>query len=217
MGKVIHMNKQAYERVVGSVLSKKAGVTSDILLGAVGGAPLGALEFVAPGLGNAASTVVGNAGGIAGASTPAGDIKDLDKNPALSLIPGVAAYRLQQRVQAAAKKYGDKSPRARTFSTMYGPATSTLLTALLGAGIGAGVGAFTGKPGAGALIGGGTGAGVASLANLLGTIGAGIMPRRTDEEQKATSGDTQKILNYTVPGVAAYDAWKTLGKSRDIK
>lgn len=208
MGKVIHMNKQAYERVVGSVLSKQAGAGKEVAWQLLGNVAM-------PGVNQIGNTAGSIAGLFQNAPTKE-ELKEMNKDSRPAFLPGVGGNRLVQRRKAVAKMFGDKSPNARVLSQGLGPATSMLMSTLLGAGIGAGVGAFTGEPEAGALIGGGTGAGVASLANLLGTIGAGLSTTRTDKDQEATSGAGQKILNYTVPGVAAYDYFKTLGKSSNI-
>ena len=216
------MDKKMYENVVGCVLQKQAGATADVIGSIVGGLPTMLIgNSIAPGAGRVLGTAVGRGAGLIGAANPASpeDVKKFNDTPALSFIPGVGYYRISQRVQGTAKKYGDKAPRARALSTELGPVTSTLLSTLIGSGIGATTSLITGEPKdiiRGGIAGGLTGATAASIANLIGALSAGITPRRTDKEQKDSGRVSQKVMNYLVPGVATYDKFKTLGKSNEL-
>lgn len=195
-----------------AALNKKAGPYSDIAYGMIPGAALGA---IAPGLADAVSI----GGAIHGAVQPTPTEEEeakLDKEPLLSMAPGVAASRVMRRLKR--QNRADNGSQRHTWAQQFGPLTSTLLAAGAGAGIGAGAGALAGagqRPeaaGTGALIGAGIGAGGSLAAHLLGAGLAGLTPTRTRAEQRAYA-NSDAAGEWLVPGLATYNAYKSYGRS----
>jgi hypothetical protein len=195
-----------------AALSKKAGPYSDIAYGAIPGAALGAIS---PALAQAVSL----GGTIHGAVQPTpteAEEAQLDKEPLLSMAPGVAASRVMRRLKR--QNRADDGSQRHTWAQQFGPLTSTLLAAGAGAGIGAGAGALAGagqRPeaaGTGALIGAGIGAGGSLAAHLLGAGLAGLTPTRTRAEQRAYA-NSDAAGEWIVPGLAAYNVYKSYGRS----
>ena len=183
---------------------------------------LGSVICLGSGLAGSAAVGVGSTAG--GLDTPATEEaeKEWDKTPGKNWIPGVGTYRLARRQRR--QLVDDKGDAPHAISQSFGPFTSTLAALLaggavggtVGAGIGAGVngadGAVAGG-GAGAAIGAGTLGGLALLANLAGgPIAAAITKRRTKEQQKAYA-NSGTAKEYLIPGVAPYNAWKSLGRT----
>lgn len=140
----------------------------------------------------------------------------MNDSEALALVPGVAAYRNMRRVKRQTE--ADDGTHSRLWSQLIGPTTSTALTT----GIGAAIGHAVDKED-GALLGGLAGLGTAGVANVLAGIIAAIRRRRTPEEQRAyaNSGIGTGAAEYLVPGVAAYNHFKTvgaaMGKDKELK
>lgn len=135
-----------------------------------------------------------------------------------ALIPGVGSYRAGKRIKTQVlrelrdiekdKKNNGARPVAHAVAEHLGPTTSILASTLAGAGIGAGLG---GRGGAG--TGAAVGAGAGALATLIGSIAAAIKRRRTKQEQ--IDSDKKSVLaKYLIPGTAAYDLYKRVGRSQ---
>lgn len=213
-------NKQAVQTKVASivdgVLTKSAAQTKQA-------GPRGeiASTMLWPLLPYAGTAAVGIGSAAGGLDTPATEEaeKEWDKTPSKNWIPGVGTYRLARRQRR--QLIDDKGNAPHAISQGFGPFTSTLASMLAGAGLGAGVGGSLapqlGEPGTwgaatgagvGSLVGGGAGL----LANLIGAGTAAFTPRRTKEQQKAYA-NSGTLKEYLVPGVASYNAWKSLGRT----
>ena len=216
-------NKQAVQTkvasIVGGVLTKAAAQTKQA-------GPRGeiASTLLWPLLPYAGTTAVGIGSAAGGLDTPATEEaeKEWDKTPGKNWIPGVGTYRLARRQRR--QLVDDKGNAPHAISQGFGPFTSTLASllagsaagGLIGGGIGAGLsgsdGALAGG-GAGAGAGAAVGGGAALLANLLGgPLAAAFTKRRTKEQQKAYA-NSGTLKEYLVPGVASYNAWKSLGRT----
>lgn len=185
--------------------SKEAGPIGDAA-GAIGWSML-------PG-GNLANAI-GGLHGLGAAVSPTAEA-DLDANGAAALLPGVGASRVRQRMRNQLTA-GDGSSH-RYWSTNIGQVTGNILPALVGGGVGALVGADVageGDRGLGAGIGAGVGAlGTIAGINLLAALTAAITKRRTKQEQaEAAASGGGVAADYLLPGVAAYNAWKSYGRS----
>jgi len=143
------------------------------------------------------------------------------KNVRWNTPDNTLAYNFARRKRGIAEEsIGQGAPPGVAYGALdaehLGPALSALLSTGIGEEVGRHIGKSKGNQLKGALIGGGAGFSVAAVANLLAAIHAGIMPRRTTEEQ--TKVDSSRLRNATkwmVPGFATYDDLKRLGKSRD--
>lgn len=140
------------------------------------------------------------------------------RNPetdAMSVIPGIAQYRLMQRY----RRVMDESNRRRAHGTanvvaeQLGAIPSVLVGGGLGAAAGGGIGALAGGrdgAGSGAIIGGMAGL---TLPVIIGGIVAGIRRKRTLGEQAAADTTGRAVAKYLVPGLGTYDSLKRLGAS----
>lgn len=161
------------------------------------------------------ANAIGGIHGLGAAVSPTAEA-DLDANGAAALLPGVGASRVRQRMRNQLTA-GDGSSH-RYWSTNIGQVTGNILPALIGGGAGALIGAGAadeGNRGMGAAIGGGVGAlGTVAGVNLLAALTAAVTRRRTKQEQaEAAASGGGVAADYLVPGVAAYNAWKSYGRS----
>lgn len=206
-------NKQAVQTKVASivdgVLKKKAAPVGEI----VSSTGYGFIPYV-----NNVNTIGGLSGLLSKPSTEEEEAK-WDEQNAYNLIPGVGSYRLNRRMKRQLKS--DKGGTPHYWSQGFGGLTSALLLAAAGAAGGAGIGAGLGKAtgtgvgegaGIGALAGGATGLGAAGIASIVGALRAAVDRRRTKEEQKAYA-NSPTTKEWLLPGVGAYNAWKTVGRS----
>lgn len=162
-----------------------------------------------PGIG--ALNLVGHAAGAIEGTQSEEEEKHTDKSPALSIIPGVGAYRTQRRLKRQMTDPETGSTK-HYWSSLGGNITSIAAPMLLGAAIGWGAGADRGSKedmaASGALIGGLGGA----LANgVAAPIAAFVTPRRSKDEQREASKSW--LANLLVPGVGSYNQWKALGRA----
>lgn len=142
------------------------------------------------------------------------DIKNYQKSKKLNLIPGVSAYRMAQRRKQLASRYTGGAGFQKPLSQSIGPFSSAILLALAGAGIGAGIGAIAdgGATGAktglgiGAAIGGGLGLGASSIGGL-----AALLTKTRDAKGQKKYEQGATAPNYIIPGMAAYNGYKSLG------
>lgn len=166
-------------------------------------------------------SAVNDVGGIAGmVSDPATEKEEAewDKKDLHNLLPAVGMYRINRRLKRQLKS--DKGGTPHYWSQGLGGITASLLAAGAGAGIGAGVGALGGSQSGRTADGAGFGAGIgalgglsaAAVANLVGAIKAAVDRRRTKEEQKAYA-NSPTTKEWLLPGVGAYNSWKTVGRS----
>ena len=145
------------------------------------------------------------------------------KGIGMSFLPGVSSFRRGNRIKTQVmrelaqiekdKKNKDARPVAHAIAEHIGPTTSLLTSAGIGAGLGALLAQskrdIPGVAGGGALAG----VGVAGVATLIGMLAAAIKRRRTKQEQiDADKGSL--LMKYLVPGTAAYDYHKRLGRSQ---
>lgn len=220
LGGVVALRKRAKANaVISGVLSKQAaqkkvaGPRSEI-----------ASTMLWPLLPYVGSGAVGVGSAAGSLDTPATEEaeKEWDKTPEKNWIPGVGAYRLTRRQRR--QLVDDKGNAPHAISQGFGPATSTLaallaggfaggtLGGLVGAGVNGGDGALAGAAG-GAGVGAASLGGLALLANIAGgPIAAAITKRRTKEQQKAYA-NSGTLKEYLIPGVAPYNAWKSLGRT----
>jgi len=185
-------------------LRKQAGPYGDALLGAL----VGQTPIVGP-----AANLGGFVAGLMKPTPTEEQENDMDKKLLYSLIPGVGAYREAQRMKRQTR--ADDGSQRHLIAQQLGPVTAALLPTGAGAGIGAGIGGmFGGASGAGigAVIGAGMGAGSSLAATLLAAALAAGRRTRTKEEQRAYA-NSDTAIEYFVPGVAAYNAWKSYGRS----
>lgn len=220
--RIKNANKQAVQTKVASivdgVLNKSA--TQIKQAGPRGEIASTLLWPLLPYAGTAAVGIGSTAGGLDTPATEEAE-KEWDKTPNKNWIPGVGTYRLARRQRR--QLIDDKGNAPHAISQSFGPATSILASmlaggaagSLLGGGVGAGVGgaggALDGAAG-GAGVGAAVGGGAALLATLLGSGAAAFTPRRTKEQQKAYA-NSGTLKEYLVPGVASYNAWKSLGRT----
>ena len=150
----------------------------------------------------------------------ASDEDNSQKDMWKSLIPGVGAYRMGNRLKTQIKreqrdidnnsKYQGASPLSHAISEALGTGTSSLAMAGIGAGLGA---LASNDKKKGTTIGALTGAGVSAAAILAASIAAAIKRRRTKEEQ--IEHDKGSILkNLLIPGVGTYNSYKRMGRSQ---
>lgn len=104
-----------------------------------------------------------------------------------------------------------------------GDLTNIASSLLAGAVIGAGVGALKSNVksrgvsvGVGALVGGAYGTIIGALSAAPGAALAAVTPTRTDEEQEKYERGSS-LMNYTVPGVASYNYWKSVGNAKSLE
>lgn len=212
------MDKHAYERLMGLTIGKTASYGQEFV-GAVG--PV-ALSSAVPGLLQVVSPVnmAGSLAGFADSADkdPEEALKKLNKSDMTSFVPGIADYRITRRMINTNKLYGSDQPRTREVLRALLGASSIALPTAASAGVGGLIGKATGGR-TGAIIGAGVGAGIGlastALAQIIGAVAAGITKRRTDDEQRKAIADGN--AKFLIPGYASYDAWKTLGKSMDVK
>ena len=213
-------NKQAVQTKVASIvdgvmMKKKAYVGDDIL---------SSILWSQVPVANIPNAI----GGIAGmVGDPASEEEEAryDKTPGRSFFPGVGANRAMKRHKR--QLVNDKGETPHFWSQSFGPATSTLLAGLAGAGLGAGVGGGLGAAlgfdgsrtrsagigaGMGAVTGAMTGLSTAGIAGLVAAIKAAVDRRRTKEEQKAYA-NSPTTKEWLIPGVGAYNSWKSLGRT----
>lgn len=194
------MNMDAIKKVAasGPVSDVLAGYPGNLLLSAIPGGPA-----VAP---------------IAYISGLMGNQDNSQKKVGPAFIPGVSNYRIGNRIKTQVvreleqikqdKKNEGARPVAHAVAEHLGSGTSMLIPLLAGTGIGAAVGKERG-----ALNGYIAGAGVGTAATLIGAIAAAIKRRRTAQEQiEADKGSL--LAKYLVPGRAAYDYYKRIGRSQ---
>lgn len=173
-------------------LAKRASTRSDVAGAIVG-------NLLPPGVG----AVVGGIGGTIGMlSDPPreSDIDDMDRSQGLSFIPGVGAYRLNQRVSKEVHDHGGN--KADLISMSLGPITSSALLAAALAGAGGLLGGGTGAA-LGGLLGAGLGMGGTYAGLMLGTYSD---PRTNEEFKEHFKGSKAALANYLVPGYAGYNA-----------
>lgn len=185
-----------------AALNKEAGPVGDIA-GSVG---WGMVPYVGP-----MANAVGAYHGLGAAVSPEAEAK-LDENAAAAWIPGVGASRQVQRLRN--QLTADDGSSHRYWSTVNGQFTGNILPAAVGGTVGAIVGRkYLGDDGA--VIGGLTGAGLSMGAvNLLAALAAASTKRRTKaEQQEAAASGSGVAADYLVPGVAAYNYWKSVGRS----
>lgn len=135
----------------------------------------------------------------------------------LVVVPGSGTYRLARRREKDLQNKNGDSPHF--ISQALGPGTSLMTTSGAAAGIGAGLGALLGDKGyksrmagVGAGLGALSGGALWLLAELASPIRAAATKRRTKKEQEAYA-NSGTLKEYLVPGVASYNAWKTLGRA----
>lgn len=162
-------------------------------------------------------SVASTGGSIAGL-VAAPKTKHNPETDAMSVVPGVAQYRLMQRY----RRVMDESNRRRAHGTantvaeQLGGISGTLVGGGLGAAAGGGIGALAGgrdAAGSGALIGGIAGL---TLPTIIGGIVAGIRRKRTLGEQAAADTTGRAVAKYLVPGLSTYDSLKRLGASTHL-
>ena len=135
----------------------------------------------------------------------------------LVMVPGGGSYRLLRR--RLKELENDKGDAPHFVSQGVGPGTSLLATTGVGAGAGAALAALlAGKGDRGRMAGVGAGIGAISgiapwlLGEAIAPVAAAIKKRRTKEEQQAYA-NSGTLKEYLVPGVASYNAYKTLGRA----
>lgn len=187
-----------YTDVVKS-FSKRADAANDAIAAGITG---GALNACTLGVGGGLAKLGGAIAGVCKNNEGQKYVEDIEKNPALSWIPGVGAYRYQQRAIADAVANKSSAPRALAVSEDVGTLGAAVAPTLLGTGVGGLIGG-----GKGALVGGIAGAGVSAAAQLLGGIIGMSRRKRNPEESKAYNQDVKSALlyNYLLPGSAAYN------------
>lgn len=196
---------------------KQASARSDFLASLLYGSVLsqgGAAGGAAQGGAVAALRGVNSLGGYVGlGSDPATEEEEeqMDLNPDASLMPGVATQRMDRRLKR--QLLNDQLNTPHFWSQKISPFSVTILLAALG-----GLGGYAfdkshgGSGTTGAVLGGLGGIGASALAGLTGLAAAGITPTRTKEEQKAYA-NSSVLPEYLIPGVAAYNQAKTIGRS----
>ena len=148
-------------------------------------------------------------GSLAGALEGSNDLDSVvegRKNVGLEFLPGVTPYHIARQrrvVENALKK--NKNIGNKTLSEVLGSDTSALG---LGA-AGAGIGALLGGP-AGAAVGGLGGLGAGVLAGGVGALGTLFTKGRDKKDLEEYYNNDPAMLNYLIPGRAAYNAWKNI-------
>lgn len=201
----------------GNVMNyKQASARSDFLASLLYGSVLSQGGAAGAGAGGAVAAVKGvnRLGGYVGlGSDPATEEEEeqMDLNPDASLMPGVATQRMDRRMKRQLLNDDLKTPHF--WSQKISPFTVTILLAALGGAGGYAVDKLKGGNGLmGAAIGGLGGVGTSALAGLTGLAAAGITPTRTKEQQKVYA-NSSVLPEYLIPGVAAYNEAKTIGRS----
>lgn len=186
-----------------AALNKQAGPVGDIA-GSVG---WGMVPYVGP-----VANAIGAYHGLGAAVSPEAEAK-LDENAAASWIPGVGASRQIQRLRN--QLTADDGSSHRYWSTVNGQFTGNIIPAAVGGTVGAVLGSKYLPGGDGAVIGGLAGAGLSMGAvNLLAALAAAATRRRTKaEQQEAAASGAGVAADYLIPGVAAYNNWKSIGRS----
>lgn len=202
-------------QTVHSSMIKRAGAKGELAsnLAQAGLAQIPTVVTQIPGVINGAGSIVG---AFSSPATEAEESKwDAGDSEVAGLLPGVAGYRMARRRKRQLK--ADEGGTPHYWSQAFGPLSALLIASGLGA-LGGGVvgGATNGfKNDTNALIGAGIGAGVgaggAALSELGALIAAAIKRRRSKEEQKAYA-NSSTASEWLVPGVATYNAWKTMGR-----
>lgn len=189
-------------------IAKKASTKSDVAQSFVPGVVGGGIPVVGPIIGAA-----GTVGGVIGAASDKPkeeDIKKMNEQKHMSLIPGVANHRLAQR----RAKQG--ATTVKNISQQVGWSTSTLLVALASAIAGGAMEATNPDPlgsVAGALKGFAIGGSASLLAHGAGTLAAGLTQTRNKRQQQQydkSSGST--LANFLIPGYAGYNKYKSYGR-----
>lgn len=128
------------------------------------------------------------------------------------LIPLVTDYRIGRRMRGIAdesKELGAEAPYANLISEQLGSGTALIAPAAAGALAG---GLLGGRRAA--LYGGAAGAVVPLLA---AGIAALVTKRRTARQQAEGETTERALMNYVLPGLGQYHAYKRLGASRNWK
>ena len=198
-----------FYKEAGSVLDAKATPFREFAAGIPGDMLLGD-----------AAPVIGLGAYIAGlANNPDNSQKKLG----LNFIPGVSQYSTGNRIRTQVSRElddikknkgdADASPIAHAVAEHVGSGTSIATAGLVGALAGAIASKKKKDRGKWALRGGLIGSGAGTLAHLGALLAAGINRRRTKREQ-IDADKSSTVPKYLVPGLAAYDYRKRLGRSQ---
>ncbi len=141
-----------------------------------------------------------------------------------AFLPGVAGYRLTNRIKSQVLREEEEAKKAKSkarpvrhaVSEWLGGIPAALATAGVGAGLGGIIGgAAGGREGAlgGTAIGAGIGGAATVAATVVGAIAAAIRRRRTAKEQM--EHDEGSIApDLLIPGVSTYNFYKRVGRSQ---
>ena len=141
---------------------------------------------------------------------------------ALNIVPGVASYRLANRLKTQAvrqdRKHGGKAGD-NIIGETFGSPISTGLATMLGAAIGGGYKYHKSKgneeeTAKGALVGGLGGLGLSAAAHIAAMISAAARKRRSEEEQVEHDSKLH-VEDYLVPGMSTYNKYKRIGRVKD--
>lgn len=139
------------------------------------------------------------------------ELKLYRDTPSFGFIPGVGGYRKHKRLKADLTN--KKGKRPHYWSQVIGKnLTSPLISGGLGALAGAALSDEDYRP-VGAWIGAGVGAGITGLAAAL----AALIKKRRNKKQHEKYLESSSIPEYLVPGLAAYNQYKTVGYAEGDK
>lgn len=145
------------------------------------------------------------------------ELKKLNDNKVLDLLPGIGPHNLTRRRLLLSKKYN--AGKGKAASQLFGPLTSSLalsaLGALAGAGIARDIAADTKRINwRGATIGAVAG----GLINpVMGLIGVLKKPRTDKQQQNYQKSTGATFANYILPGVGAYNQGRSIRKMSRLK
>ena len=173
---------------------------------------------------------IGNIVGMAAPAPSLEKLKEWDDRPGVSMLPGVADYRMMGRQKAIRHLLKDNPKKFDVpWSDMLtgSPLIYGGLGGLLGAGAGLihnkqlgerpGSADYWGAPILGGLVGAGIGAGGAALAEGIGGF-AGVMGKKRTlaEQAKAENRKANWLLNSLMPGRGWYNMGKRLSASQRL-